>query len=80
MDYLEFRTACKKVGFDTTTTAGQIGASKFLGVTDRTIRHWSSGKIIPNAVAIALTLMAKFRIAPDQALKIAGRDDWYEKK
>lgn len=72
MDQHEFREAIEQLGLS------QIQAADFLGVTERTARRWATdSKGIPHAVAIALSLMIKFNITPQQALEIAKRDHWY---
>jgi len=51
----------------------QLEASEFLDIGERTSRRYASMKKLPTVVAIALSLMLKYRLTPDQVRKIANR-------
>lgn len=49
----------------------QVGAASLFGVNDRTARRWASGEQdIPQAVALALMLMARHKVKPAIAEKL----------
>lgn len=66
----EFRTLIDHLGLQ------QVDVAKLFAVTDRQTRRWAQpGAKLPRVVAIALSLMIKFNVTPERALKIAGREE-----
>lgn len=54
----------------------KTGAARMFHVNQRTTRRWSSGELeVPQPVALALALMVRYRVKPERALMLAGRDE-----
>ena len=53
----------------------QVGAARFLGHNDSTVRRWIAGKFpIPHTVAMLLRVMVRYRLTPDNVLSLVRRD------
>lgn len=63
----ELRAALERLGLP------QTGAAKMLGVTDRTVRFWISGKReVPHSVFLTFYLMERFKVSPDEIFALTS--------
>lgn len=73
MNSEEFNAALEKLDLN---LVSQIERAAFFGITERQQRRWETGEgNIPRAIAMLLSLMIKYKIAPDRALTIAKIKD-----
>lgn len=57
----DYRTTLSALGLS------QVGAARLFGVAERTSRRWALGEQpVPRAVAIALRLMVRFGVQPEE--------------
>jgi DNA-binding transcriptional regulator YiaG len=57
----QFEDAIAKLGLS------QVGAARFLKLSDRTVRKWVAGEArIPGSVAMLLRLMIKLKLKPEE--------------
>ena len=67
MTATEYRDALSRVGLT------QVGAAKLFGVNPRTSQRWALGEQdIPRAVAIALRLMGRHQVSPEEAAALVA--------
>lgn len=60
----QFEKALKDVGLT------QRGAAKFLGINERTVRHWVKGtNPVPRAIELLLKVMISYRTTADRVLE-----------
>jgi len=50
----------------------QKGAAAFLGISERTVKRFVAGEEIWPVVAMAMAMIAEYRITPEHAYKLAG--------
>jgi len=69
MNGKEYRAIIERLGMS------QVGAARFLGVADSTSRRWiADTHPIPNAVAMLLCVMARYRLTAQTVASLMAKE------